>query len=306
MILLWGLPGDGPLSEVAAELRDLGAHFYFLDQRLVGRTTAAVTLGPPASGRIMVDGEEVVALESVTGAYLRPYDSRRILSREKVADSGVWTRASVCDAALLDWADVAPGAIVNRPSTMVSNNSKPFQAQVIEQAGLRTPETLITTDARALERFRDRHGELVYKSIGSTRSIVSRFQNAHRQRLHHLCWCPTQFQRYIPGVDYRVHVLGNDVYAARIDCDADDYRYPASHSQPLDVRAAELPPDVAARCRRLTTMMGLDFAGIDLRRSHDHEWYCFEVNPSPGFSFYQERTSTPIAREVANYLVGNL
>lgn len=305
MILLWGLPGDGPLSDVVAELRELGAHFYLLDQRLVGRTTVALTLGPPTSGRIMVDGEEVVALESVTGAYLRPYDSHRILSRQKVADSGAWTRASMCDTALLDWADVAPGRIVNRPSTMVSNNSKPFQAQVIEQAGLRTPETLITTDTRALERFRDRHGELVYKSIGSTRSIVSRFQNAHRRRLDYLRWCPTQFQRYIPGVDFRVHVLGNDVYAARIHCDADDYRYPASHGQPLDVRAAEIPPDVAARCRRLTTTLGLDFAGIDLRRSGDHEWYCFEVNPSPGFSFYQARSGTPIARAVANYLLCN-
>ena len=305
MILLWGLPGDGPLSDVAVALRELGAHFYFLDQRLTTRTSVAVSLGPPTSGRIMLDGEEVVALELVTGAYLRPYDSREILARAQMADCGAWARASLCDAALLDWADVAPGRVINRPSAMVSNRSKPFQARLIEQAGLRTPETLITTDAHAVERFRDRYGELVYKSIGSTRSIVSRLHDSHRPRMQHLRWCPTQFQRYIPGVDFRVHVLGNDVYAARIDCEADDYRYAQTRGQPLDVQAVELPPEVAAQCCQLSATMGLEFAGIDLRRSPDHHWYCFEVNPSPGFSFYQERTGTPIDRAVANRLLGN-
>jgi glutathione synthase/RimK-type ligase-like ATP-grasp enzyme len=47
----------------------------------------------------------------------------------------------------------------------------------------------------------------------------------------------------------------------------------------------------------------LPFAGIDLRRrGGDGAWVCFEVNPSPGFSFYESRTGQPIARAVARYL----
>lgn len=45
--------------------------------------------------------------------------------------------------------------------------------------------------------------------------------------------------------------------------------------------------------------MNLPLAGIDLRRTPQDEWYCFEVNPSPAFSFYEQITGQPIARAVA-------
>jgi hypothetical protein len=50
--------------------------------------------------------------------------------------------------------------------------------------------------------------------------------------------------------------------------------------------------------------MDLPLAGIDLRRSRvDGEWYCFEVNPSPGFSYYEEATGLPIGAAIARLLM---
>jgi glutathione synthase/RimK-type ligase-like ATP-grasp enzyme len=48
--------------------------------------------------------------------------------------------------------------------------------------------------------------------------------------------------------------------------------------------------------------MQLLFAGIDLRRTPAGDWYCFEVNPSPGFTFYESATGQPIAAAVARFL----
>ena len=48
--------------------------------------------------------------------------------------------------------------------------------------------------------------------------------------------------------------------------------------------------------------LGLHFAGIDLRRAPDGRWFCFEVNPSPGFTYYEAHTGQPIADAVASYL----
>jgi len=48
----------------------------------------------------------------------------------------------------------------------------------------------------------------------------------------------------------------------------------------------------------------LAVAGIDLRRTPEDEWYCFEVNPSPAFSFYEEATHQPIAEAIAALLAG--
>jgi hypothetical protein len=32
--------------------------------------------------------------------------------------------------------------------------------------------------------------------------------------------------------------------------------------------------------------------------------FCFEVNPSPGYSYFEANTGQPIARAVARYLAG--
>jgi D-alanine-D-alanine ligase-like ATP-grasp enzyme len=48
--------------------------------------------------------------------------------------------------------------------------------------------------------------------------------------------------------------------------------------------------------------MQLAVAGIDLRQNVDGDWYCFEVNPSPAFTYYQEATDQPISRAIARLL----
>jgi D-alanine-D-alanine ligase-like ATP-grasp enzyme len=62
--------------------------------------------------------------------------------------------------------------------------------------------------------------------------------------------------------------------------------------------------NVAARCVHLATALRLPFAGIDLRFAPDGRIFCFEVNPSPGFSYYESNTGQPIAMAVAKHLAG--
>jgi D-alanine-D-alanine ligase-like ATP-grasp enzyme len=50
--------------------------------------------------------------------------------------------------------------------------------------------------------------------------------------------------------------------------------------------------------------LGLLVAGIDMRCCADGRWVCFEVNPSPGFSFYEAATGQPIAAAIADLLAG--
>jgi D-alanine-D-alanine ligase-like ATP-grasp enzyme len=46
----------------------------------------------------------------------------------------------------------------------------------------------------------------------------------------------------------------------------------------------------------------LPVAGIDLRDHPAGKWFCFEVNPSPAFSYYEHETGQPIAAAVARFL----
>lgn len=59
---------------------------------------------------------------------------------------------------------------------------------------------------------------------------------------------------------------------------------------------------LAERCLRLAHALGLAVAGIDLKLTPDQQVYCFEVNPSPAFSYYEAHTGQPIAQAIARYL----
>lgn len=300
MILLWGPATDAPLAAVLDALRRLDIPFIHLDQRAVLSTSVELEIGGAVAGFVHSDRQRV-DLGAVRACYIRPDDSYRL--RDVAAEgetSAAWLHAINVDDALLSWTELTPAFVVNRPSAMSSNSSKPYQLQLIRAHGFDVPDTLVTTDPAAVLAFREEHGEIVYKSISSIRSKVSKFRLEHVERINDVTSCPTQFQKYIPGVDYRVHIVGTAVFSARIDSTADDYRYAGDEF--FEVTPCEIPASLAERCQGLAAGLGLPVAGIDLRQSPDQTWYCFEVNPSPGFTYYDRAPGQPIASAVASLL----
>jgi glutathione synthase/RimK-type ligase-like ATP-grasp enzyme len=174
---------------------------------------------------------------------------------------------------------------------------------MIAACGFSVPDTLVTTDAVAVGRFLRRHHDVIYKSTSGVRSIVSRLGPTRRDALEDVANCPTQFQEYVPGVDIRVHVVGDDILATEICSKADDYRYASRSNLDVAMVPIVLPEKVAAACRAMVNSMGLNVAGIDLRRTPDDKWYCFEVNPSPGFTFFEAAAGQPIAATIADFLL---
>lgn len=305
MILLWGLPGDSPLAQVQQALERFRCPSVLLHEGAV-LETEITGLAADASGGVLRTGGALLDLGSVTAVYLRPYGLDRLPSLARYArDSDQWRRAEALAEALLAWVETTPALVVNPPSSMASNNSKPYQAQLIRESGFQIPETLVTTDEAAVHEFRARHGEIVYKSVSAVRSIVSRLSARHSARLELVRWCPTQFQEYIAGDDYRVHVVGDQVFACRISSSADDYRYAARDGLSVERHAVTLPDEVLDRCRRLAASLALPVAGVDLRCHPERGWYCFEVNPSPAFSYYQKDTGHAIDEAVARLLMGS-
>lgn len=305
MILLWGVPGDGPIAAVWETLLRMGADVAFVDQRAVLDTQVELSVGNSVTGILQV-GDESLDLSEVTAVYLRPYESSRLPVIQEAGTGGdEWGHALTVEDILISWIEITPALVVNRPSAMAGNTSKPYQAAQIRAHGFATPDTLITTDPEAALAFWDKHGTVIYKSISSVRSIVSRLTAEHLDHLDDIAWCPTQFQAYVPGVDVRVHVVGDDIFACEIVSTEDDYRYALDPDANTRISAYELPEDCAALCRTMAASMELSVAGIDLRRSPDGVWYCFEVNPAPGFSFFQEAANQPIDKAIARLLMSN-
>ncbi len=296
MIALFGYGDDPCIAAVARSATELGLDFVLIDQRLAGDIDLVLDVH---SGCVM--GTVTVAgaschLADIVGAYARP------LSPVRVSDPRADERSRMLHKAFVEWLEVADATVVNRPSAMLSNASKPFQAQLIADAGLRVPATLITNDPDEARDFWRLHGDVVYKSTSGIRSIVRRLELASNDRLDRLRHLPTQFQELIEGVDVRVHVVGEQVFATEVRSDAVDYRYARQDRLTTALADTSLPDEVAELCLGVAAALALPFCGIDLRRRPDDTYVCFEVNPMPGFSYYESHTGQPIGRAVSELL----
>jgi transaldolase len=305
VILLWGLPTDAPLAAVHQSLRHYGADVQLLDQRLAADSTVSLSAD---CGRISgeVTGNrsgERVNLDDARAAYLRPVETDRALPAHYAHDVAARERAIQADQAMVIWADLCHELVVNPPAAMAVNSSKPYQLGKVAGYGFAVPDTLVTTDPDAVRSFASKHGRVVYKSLSGVRSIVSTLGPAGLARLRDVANAPTQFQEHVPGADVRVHVVGNEVIATEVRSRADDYRYASLSGEDVEFAPTILPDDVAMRCRVMTAGMNLAVAGIDLRRTPDGRWVCFEVNPSPAFIFYENATGQPVGEAICRLLM---
>lgn len=305
MILVCGIPTEPPVARVVDQLEDLGAPTVVFNQRQfeTSRLVWAV-VGGRVTGWLCVSGHRY-ELEAFTGVYARLMDDRLLPELDDdPADSPRRRRCRRLHDQLVAWMDVADARVVNRVRVMGSNGSKPYQAQLIARHGFRVPATLICNDAAQVRDFCSRHGRVVYKSISGVRSIVTDVTADDLERADALGACPVQFQEHVAGFDVRVHTIGDEVFATRIDSPDTDYRYASQRGHDALLRAYDIGDDLAGRCRRLAADLGLAFAGIDLRFTPDGDTFCFEVNPSPAYSYYEAHTGQPIARAVARHLMG--
>ncbi len=278
-VLLWGAPEDAVVTAVASALATMGATTVIAD----GSDIVTVGHGDEMTTRQGIR----LPLAAVTGVLVRP--------------SGTGELANY--GALAGWTELTPAVVLNRLSAGASNRSKPYQLRWVMEAGFSVPDTLVTTDPGDVRAFRAEHRDVIYKSTSGVRSIVNLLKPGDESRLNDVCACPTQFQQYISGIDHRVHVVGEDLFAACIDSDAVDYRYATARDRRTRMRSVTLPPDIASKCLALTTTIGLGLAGIDLRLDAEGRWWCFEVNTSPGFIWFEQQTDQPISAAVARMLI---
>lgn len=296
MIVIFGRADDPPISLVLESLQECGFKYCFVELRALDRDGLHVQAGSTGlMGHLMVAGQRL-SLETVKSVYARPLSPGR-----------QWPSPQAAQRALLTfndfnaWLDVAPALVINRPLAMNSNNSKPMQMQWIGNAGFLVPETLITSSQEEAFVFWRTHGRVIYKSSSGVRSIVRELDEASAQKLDLLRHLPVQFQAFVPGIDVRVHVVGQQSFAAEIHSSATDYRYTRG-SEHTDLQVHELPNEVSERCVQLAKTLELPLAGVDLRLRPDGNYVCFEVNPMPAFSYYESNTNLPISLAVAQLL----
>lgn len=294
MILLVGPMADPVLANVCARLAARNAELMlvhpesdWMDWDVAWSTETGIV-----QDRLWI-GSRVIHVADLASVYLRAMASRAVsTTRERMASASLW-----------ELVESLPMLVVNRRQASHTNMSKPYQQRLIAQHGFRVPNTLVTMvpeEARAFYELCD--GRVVYKSISAERSIVKPLTPDDFHRLEQIRYCPVQLQEAIPGVDLRVHTVGDRLFATEVRSDGTDYRYAERDNKQRSMRAVDLDQDLQTRCLHLAKSLGLSLSGIDLRRTPDGAYYCFEVNTSPGFTFFENHTGQRIGDALADLL----
>ena len=287
------------ISIVADSLTSRGANFSFISLHDLPGT---VRIRFDASGQadaFLHEGEPMFDLQEVRAIYHRVGFANFEVYQEYTPEEVRYVN-NECGMALNGWLNNFPHLVVNRPWASGSNASKPFQIAQIKEHGFRVPRTIVTNLPNSARVFYEENkGQVIYKSISYLRSVVNKMTEADLDRLDTLDVSPIQLQEYVRGFDVRVHVIGDaHLYAARIDSSESDYRY----DKTSEMSPYEVDDDLAEKCVAVTKALGLEMSGIDLRVTPEGEVFCFEVNPSPAFRFYESRAGLPISDCLAEYL----
>ncbi len=303
MILICGIPSETPIKLLTEELDLIGANYLFWNQRKFEATSISLKLTENGKivGNIIYEGIEY-SFAKITAVYYRLTDWTTLPEIEnKPGDLKLRKQCERVHLLMQLFIDHCQGEVVNRSEDMMSNNSKPYQLFLAKEAGISIPDTCITTsEEEAIDFYNDKKNEVIYKSISGTRSIVQKLAKSDLQGLKKVYFCPTQFQEFVVGNNLRVHVVNETCIATEITSEATDYRYATTNGGNSPVLShIELPAEQQLKCIRFSKQLKLFFSGLDFKRKTDGTIICLEANPMPGYSYYEQSTSQPIAYTLA-------
>jgi hypothetical protein len=296
-ILLVGDPEDLCLAYVGwcAERRGIATTVLAEDELGVGWRLGR--LGSPGAVEV---GGEAVPPSDIAGAFIRLNPGPQLPAELGTMPEAhrafvVIERRNAISAHL----DAAPFPVVNRPLAGRENGSKPLQMLALAAHGLSVPSWIVTNELAVVREFLTRCPDgAVYKAASGLRSRVRRVDDELLGRLGRGT-SPVVIQRYVPGNDVRVHLIGRNAFGARVLSDAVDYRWDERDTQ---YRREVVPDAVVQPCRAAARAAGLTLSGIDFRVDAHGTWHCLEMNPVPTFLPYEVGARLPIADAVLDLL----
>jgi hypothetical protein len=263
----------------------------------------------PEDAHLHIADDRSIAIGRARGIWLRrpqwpvitpevtdPLD-RQLAVRESVASAGGLWR-------LLE------SRCVSAPDALQAARWKLPQLQLAAQLGFSVPETIVTTNLAAAQRFAAA-GPTVIKAVQDTYARVGTTlmtgmtERVRPDDLDGVETAPVMLQREVAKLaDYRVTVVGRQVFASRITTPA---------GSPIDVRATDptmcditmtnLPASVETACLAFVEASGLRFAALDLAEAADSSMWFFECNPNGQWGWIELATGAPMTNALVDLLI---
>jgi glutathione synthase/RimK-type ligase-like ATP-grasp enzyme len=202
---------------------------------------------------------------------------------------------------------------VNDPTAVDRANNKLWQLKAAAEVGFETPFTLIGNRAAEVwDKFKP--GPLVGKTIGGAaieRNGVREHLFSQRLSLEDLesaavKAAPCIFQQQVkPGIDVRVTVVGDRVFATDISAPSAYLDWRAAPRGTVTYHPVELPAEVTKCCLELCCIAGLTYGAFDLVRQPHGRYVFLEVNASGQWGWIEHATGQRITEAIVDALVSH-
>ena len=207
---------------------------------------------------------------------------------------------------------------MSKPSSIRNAGHKILQLRVAQHLGFHIPPTLVSQSPREIREFRAAVGKpLAAKLVAKGPPVAPTVEEQYvvfTQLLDDtdlddektLAACVTMYQPYVAKkFELRVTVVGDEVFACRIDSQASEQTQIDWRRYDLDNTPHStylLDSDTRKKCLELVKYFGLAFGAIDLIVTPQDELVFLEINPNGQWGWIEELTGMPISEAVARYL----
>lgn len=301
MILIIGSEEDAHAVHLYQHLQQRGLPVSYLDTRTFPKQLQ-VELTPKDmnnTGYLTLPDGQRFPLNQIRSVYWRWLYATQV--PEEVPSELAYIAFRELESALGSlWRFVPDALWINSIHAIEMHRYKPYQLSFLAQAGLPIPDTLVTNRPEAVRAFYTKHrGQVIYKPVSGgahTQKMVP--EDLTPERLSLLSQAPIQVQEMIEGVDVRVYLVGDKLFAAEIQAQTLDFRDdPKAPVVPITLSA-----EVEAQCRLLAERFHYVFTGIDLRKTPAGNYVFLEGNPSPMFVYFERQTGYPITETLLDLL----
>lgn len=196
---------------------------------------------------------------------------------------------------------------VNHPHRVGDAEFKPAGLSSAVRCGFRVPSTLITSDPVEARKFVGAQPSVIYKPLSTPQyqlngvgAAVKVAEVSADQLDDSVGGTAHLFQvRIEKQADIRLTVMGERVFAVRIDSDVLDWRTDYAN---LRYSVVATPEDVEKSVRAYLDHFGLVFGAFDFAVDQGGAWWFLECNPSGQWAWMEPETGLPMTSAMTDLL----
>ncbi|HRI05725.1 MAG TPA: hypothetical protein PLV59_02155 [Candidatus Dojkabacteria bacterium] len=203
---------------------------------------------------------------------------------------------------------------VSKPAAIKRASNKLLQFLTAKKIGFAIPETIFSTDPKAIDELRSKVGDIVMKPLGRPFANVNGVPSwffatvipaSQTMNYEGLGLTPMIFQQLIhKAYDLRVTVIGNKVFGCKIVSEKIDWRVAQSEPETL-YTPLDLDKETTEKCLLMNQQLGLNFGAYDFAYSNEGELVFLEINPNGQWGFVENKTGLPLSKAMAEVLIGS-